>query len=204
MQISSTSSIYQVTNQSSYSKNTDTDKNYLTMSLDDIKDLPYNEVKSNLEDISKNLNNKSEKNAKDSLEIFAVKAKIHTIDGSNNQQYNQALFNTLGEIDDPFSIIIFQKDIQNNLGDYHDNKNIKASFVVESNTENYRSDNNLTKKQISNIDMGNFISKMLTTFTEDLSEAKGDKIKKQYQDIVDGYGLLQKYYNQAIKEPLYA
>ena len=48
-----------------------------------------------------------------------------------------------------------------------------------------------------------FTSKMVSAFSEDYENAPL-VVKEQYKDIVDGYSLFQKNYNQAVREPYYA
>jgi len=123
---------------------------------------------------------------------------------TNNEPINNALYETLKN-DTKFGKLFLISEIEHNMADEYNNMNIVASFVMPtSQDEQLHARDFLTKKEKHSIDFDSFISKMLKTFTKDLDEAKGGKIKQQYQDIVDGYTLLQQNYNRAKSEPIYA
>jgi hypothetical protein len=209
MTITSATNIYQINNQNNNTSNTkiNNNKDYLNMKFEDIKKLSYDEVKSNLTTIKENIQNKLSSNLsdKDALAISSYSlTQLGYVDYAKNTTYNKAMFNTMNSIDDPFQAIVFSSEIASNLTDYANNKNIEASFVVESQGEDFHSKSNLTQKQLNNINFDSFISKMLKTFTQDLQNSTNGKTKEQYQAIVDGYSLLQQNYNQAKSEPIYA
>ena len=63
----------------------------------------------------------------------------------------------------------------------------------------------LTRSQINSIDFSDFISKMVSGFSSQLSDApkNDDVLKKQYQNIVDSYTTLQKSYESEVRKPYY-
>ena len=68
------------------------------------------------------------------------------------------------------------------------------------------SDKELTRSQINSIDFSDFISKMVSGFSSQLSDASKaqDEVKKQYQNIVDSYSTLQKSYENEVRKQYYA
>ena len=95
-------------------------------------------------------------------------------------------------------------EINQNLRDYAYGKDVKASFEVSNDA--IHTDKGLTRSQINSIDFSDFISKMVSGFSSQLSDASKaqDEVKKQYQNIVDSYSTLQKSYENEVRKPYYA
>ena len=104
-------------------------------------------------------------------------------------------------IKDPLKSSEIDSEIQTNLKDYYYGKDVNASFVVSNNP--IHTDKNLTTSQINSINIEDFLSKMVSAFSENYENAP-IVVKEQYKQIVDGYSLFQKNYNQAVREPYYA
>jgi len=131
-------------------------------------------------------------------------AYIMSSNFTNNKNLNSAMYETLKN-DTKAGQVLFMHEIEQNMADEYNNIDIEASFIMPTNqNEHIHSNNFLTQKEKKTIDFDNFISKMLTTFTEDLNEAKGGTLKQQYQNIVDRYSTLQRNYDQEKSEPIYA
>lgn len=93
-------------------------------------------------------------------------------------------------------------ELEFNLKNYYHGYDTKASFEIDEKTYG-KEIPDLTRAQINSINVEDFLSKMINTFTKDYEEAPS-YVKNQYKAIVDGYSLFQQSYNQSKKEPFYA
>ena len=169
-----------------------------------IKEIPYEEAKANYDAINQRINDlgrqvlPSEEGNKHINNVFQLsKVKL-----SDNDKLNKAVYETMRAIKDPIESVTVGDEINANLKDYYYGKDVNASFVVSSNNDIHAHEN-LTTAQINSINVEDFLSKMIGAFSEDYENAPMF-VKKQYKQIVDGYNLFQKNFNQAVREPYYA
>ena len=186
-------------NKTSIYKQEEKKVDYSNYTIEQMRKLPYEEVKKNHSDIVKAMESMPNEEI-NKPEWDALLFQIGNVKRSDNDQFNKALFNSYKNFDDASGGIL-SVEIQTNLQDYYHGKSINASFVA-SNDEIHTS-KNLTKSQINSIDFNDFISKMISTFTEDLNESKGS-VKDQYSNIVTFYNSLQDNYNKTVREHYYA
>ena len=199
--VSSTSEVKSVKN-TAYSQQT-SKVDYSNYTPSQIKEIPYEEAKANYDEISKRINDIDdqklsfdESNMKSNVFFQLTRVKL-----SDNDKLNKAVYETLRAIKDPLKSMVVDSEIQTNLQDYYYGKDVNASFVVSNNP--IHTDKNLTTAQLNSINVEDFLSKMVSAFSEDYENAPLN-IKEQYKQIVDGYSLFQKNYNQAVREPYYA
>ena len=199
--ISSTSEVKSVKN-TAYSQQT-SKVDYSNYTPSQIKEIPYEEAKANYDEISKRINDIDdqklsfdESNMKSNVFFQLSKVKL-----SDNDKLNKAVYETMRAIKDPLKSMVVGDEINVNLKDYYYGKDVNASFVVSNNP--IHTDKNLTTAQLNSINVEDFLSKMVSAFSEDYENAPLF-VKEQYKQIVDGYSLFQKNYNQAVREPYYA
>ena len=199
--VSSTSEVKNVKN-TAYSQQT-SKIDYSNYTPSQIKEIPYEEAKANYDAINQRITDlgnqvlsfdESNKHIDNMLQLSKVKL-------SDNDKLNKAVYETMRAIKDPLESMVVGDEINANLKDYYYGKDVNASFVVSNNP--IHTDKNLTKSQLNSINVEDFLSKMTSTFSENYANTTG-VIKQQYKDIVDGYTLFQKNYNQAVREPYYA
>ena len=199
--VSSTSEVKSVKN-TAYSQQT-SKVDYSNYTPSQIKEIPYEEAKANYDEISKRINDIDdqklsfdESNMKSNVFFQLSKVKL-----SDNDKLNKAVYETMRAIKDPLKSMVVGDEINANLKDYYYGKDVNASFVVSN--DPIHTDKNLTTAQLNSINVEDFTSKMISAFSEDYENAPLN-IKEQYKQIVDGYSLFQKNYNQAVREPYYA
>ena len=199
--ISSTSEVKSVKN-TAYSQQT-SKIDYSNYTPSQIKEIPYEEAKANYDEIKARIDDlgkqvlSSDEGNKHINNVFQLsKVKL-----SDNDKLNKAVYETMRAIKDPFESVMMGDEINTNLKDYYYGKDVNASFVVSNNP--IHTDKNLTTAQINSINVEDFLSKMVSAFSEDYENAPLF-VKEQYKQIVDGYSLFQKNYNQAVREPYYA
>ena len=199
--VSSTSEVKSVKN-TAYSQQT-SKIDYSNYTPSQIKEIPYEEAKANYDEISKRINDIDdqklsfdESNMKSNVFFQLSKVKL-----SDNDKLNKAVYETMRAIKDPLKSMVVGDEINANLKDYYYGKDVNASFVVSN--DPIHTDKNLTTAQLNSINVEDFTSKMISAFSEDYENAPLN-IKEQYKQIVDGYSLFQKNYNQAVREPYYA
>ena len=199
--VSSTSEVKSVKN-TAYSQQT-SKIDYSNYTPSQIKEIPYEEAKANYDEISKRIADLGmqvlpfdESNMVSNNLFQLSKVKL-----SDNDKLNKAVYETMRAIKDPVESMVVGDEINANLKDYYYGKDVNASFVVSNNP--IHTDKNLTTSQINSINVEDFLSKMISAFSEDYENAPLI-VKEQYKQIVDGYSLFQKNYNQAVREPYYA
>jgi len=199
--VNSTSEVKSVKN-TAYSQQT-SKVDYSNYTPSQIKEIPYEEAKANYDEISKRIADlgKQVLSFDESNKHIDASTQLRRVKLSDNDKLNKAVYETLRAIKDPIESITVSSEIQTNLQDYYYGKDVNASFVVSNNP--IHTDKNLTTSQINSINVEDFLSKMVSAFSEDYENAPLN-IKEQYKQIVDGYSLFQKNYNQAVREPYYA
>ncbi len=200
--VSSTSEVKSVKN-TAYTQDSQQKVDYSNYSIADLRKIPYEEAKSNYDAI---INRSLELDTGDSSakELAGLSAQLASTKFSDNESINKSLYGTMQNISDGGAAMGTFLEINQNLRDYAYGKEVKASFEVSNDA--IHTDKGLTKSQINSIDFSDFISKMVSGFSSQLSDASKaqDEVKKQYQNIVDSYSTLQKSYENEVRKPYYA
>ena len=159
-----------------------------------IKEIPYEEAKANYDAINQRINDLGMKVFSfDEGNVYSdACTQLCSVKLSDNDKLNKAVYETLRAIKDPIESMTVSSEIHTNLQDYYYGKPINASFVVSNNP--IHTDKNLTKSELNSINVEDFLSKMISAFSEDYANTSG-VVKQQYKEIVDGYSLFQKNYN---------
>ena len=157
---------------------------YSEYTISEIRDIPYAEAKENYDQIMERATN-LEKQGVDE-ESFIATMQLEKINYSDNNKLNEVLYETMRLTDDPKDALLLDSEIQVNLQDYYYGKDITASFVISDSNDSGHAHKELNRTQLSNINVDDFINKMLEAFTNDYNNTKGGAIKEQYKNIVDG------------------
>ena len=199
--LNSTSEVKSVKN-TAYSQQT-SKVDYSNYTPSQIKEIPYEEAKANYDEISKRLADLGNQvlSFDESNKHINASAQLSKVKLSDNDKLNKAVYETMRAIKDPLKSMVVGDEINANLKDYYYGKDVNASFVVSN--DPIHTDKNLTTAQLNSINVEDFTSKMISAFSEDYENAPLF-VKEQYKQIVDGYSLFQKNYNQAVREPYYA
>src|SRR5574344_273343 len=204
MRVNSASSINQTKEIKSINSSSNIEKNQKDYSgyttFKELKEIPYEEAKENYEAIEKRALELRAKHRSEGIEEgtkgLASRAMLEQLDKvniSNNDELNKALYETLRGIKDPLDSHVMNSELQFNLENYYHGNETRASFVYDPKT--YGKNYELTKEQLSSINVDDFFSKMLNTFTKDY-EAAPKEAKEQYKKIVDGYSIFSEVYNK--------
>lgn len=204
MRVNSVSSIIQVKETKSINSSSNIEKTQKDYSgyttFKELKEIPYEEAKENYEAIEKRALELRDKHRSEGIEEgtagLASRAMLEQLDKvniSNNDELNKALYETLRGIKDPLDSFVMNSELQFNLENYYHGNETRASFVYDPKT--YGKNYELTKEQLSSINVDDFFSKMLNTFTKDY-EAAPREAKEQYKKIVDGYSIFSQVYNK--------
>ena len=204
MRVNSVSSIIQVKETKSINSSSNIEKTQKDYSgyttFKELKEIPYEEAKENYEAIEKRALELRAKHRSEGIEEgtkgLASRAMLEQLDKvniSNNDELNKALYETLRGIKDPLDSFVMNSELQFNLENYYHGNETRASFVYDPKT--YGKNYELTKEQLSSINVDDFFSKMLNTFTKDY-EAAPKEAKEQYKKIVDGYSIFSQVYNK--------
>ena len=114
---------------------------------------------------------------------------------TGNRQFNEAFYNTLKELT-PEKKHILESEVHNNLGQLYLGKELKATFEYWG---SYLA--NPWEYDKMNADFGKFIQDVKSHHEAIISNPKvPDEIKKQFQDVVDVYNVLEKNYNQVLSK----
>ncbi len=138
-----------------------------------------------------------EKNSMPVVQVVGVDLLATRITG--NKQFNEALFNTTLDLstEDADRLI---GEVHNNLGQLFTGKELRATFQYKDcylvNPWEYKD---------IDVDFSKFIKDVKSHHEAIIAKHKGDdEIKKQFQDIVDVYDVLEKNYNQMLSKTKYA
>ena len=199
--VNSTSEVKSVKN-TAYTQDSQQKVDYSNYSIADLRKIPYEEAKANRDAI---VNRSLELDTGDSSakELAGLSAQLASTKFSDNESINKSLYGTMQNITDGGAAMGTFLEINQNLRDYAYGKDVKASFEVSNDA--IHTDKDLTRSQINSIDFSDFISKMVSGFSSQLSDApkNDDVLKKQYQNIVDSYTTLQKSYESEVRKPYY-
>ncbi len=197
----STSEVKSVKN-TAYTQDSQQKVDYSNYSIADLRKIPYEEAKSNYEAI---MNRSLELDTGDSSAkaLGDLTAQLAATKITDNDSFGKSLYGALQNIQDGAATNAFFEVMQN-LKDYASGiQDVKPSWMVSN--DQIHSDKDLTRSQINSIDFSDFISKMVSGFSSELSDASKaqDEVKKQYQNIVDSYSTLQKSYESEVRKPYY-
>ncbi len=200
--VSSTSEVKSVKN-TAYTQDSQQKVDYSNYSIADLRKIPYEEAKSNYDAI---MNRSLELDTGDSSAkaLGDLSAQLAATKITDNDNFGKSLYGALQNIQDGAATNAFFEVMQN-LKDYASGiQDVKPSWMVSN--DQIHSDKELTRSQINSIDFSDFISKMVSGFSSQLSDASKaqDEVKKQYQNIVDSYSTLQKSYESEVRKPYYA
>ena len=117
---------------------------------------------------------------------------------TSNRQFNEAFYNTLKEIDSPMDANKLEGEVYYNLGELYNGAELRATFAIGDTA-------NPWEFQKMDADFGKFIKDVKSHHEAVIADPKVDDIyKKQHQDIVDLYSILEKNYNQVLNKTKYA
>ena len=118
---------------------------------------------------------------------------------TGNKQFNEAYYNAKKELTNEQKYIL-EKEVDNNLGQLLTGKELRATFQYK---DCYLV--NPWEYQNMDADFGKFIKDVKSHHEAIIANHKGnDEIKKQFQDVVDVYSILEKNYNQVLNKTKYA
>jgi|GEM_PF-1839865 len=116
---------------------------------------------------------------------------------TTNRQFNEAYYNTKKELPNEQKHIL-DSEVHYNLGELYLGAELRATFAMGSSA-------NPWEYQNMNADFGKFIKDVINHHEVVIADPKVDDIyKKQHQDIVDVYNVLEKNYNEVINKTKYA
>ena len=125
------------------------------------------------------------------VDLFSTRA-------TGNRQFNEAFYNTLKEIDSPMDANKLEGEVYYNLGELYNGAELRATFAIGDTA-------NPWEFQKMDADFGKFIKDVKSHHEAVIADPKVDDIyKKQHQDIVDLYSILEKNYNQVLNKTKYA
>lgn len=125
------------------------------------------------------------------VDLFSTRA-------TGNRQFNEAFYNTLKEIDSPMDANKLEGEVYYNLGELYNGAELRATFAIGDTA-------NPWEFQKMDADFGKFIKDVINHHEAVIADPKVDDIyKKQHQDIVDLYFILEKNYNQVLSKTKYA
>ncbi|MCG3669706.1 hypothetical protein L5F33_05515 [Aliarcobacter butzleri] len=211
--VNSTQNIYQTQQTNSVNANPykeETQKDYSSYNtFKELRDIPYEEAKANYNSIMKRIEELEAKELAENtfegtkgMASTSTRIQVGTAIYSDNDKLNKALYETTQAIKDDVEAFVTTSEIYENMRNYYHGYDTKASFVIDEKTYG-KEIPDLTRAQINSINVEDFLSKMINTFTKDYEEAP-NYVKNQYKAIIDGYSLFQQSYNQSKKEPFYA
>jgi len=179
---------------------------YSNYTPSEIRDISYDEAKENYEQIKERVDDlgKEDLSESEKNELFGVHFQLGKVNQSNNEKLNEATYETMRNLENPNDVSVFSLKLQTNLQDYYYGKDTTASFQINGTDGSNHVHKELNSTQLSNINVDDFIDKMLATFTDDYASAKSGTIKEQYKGIVDGYSSFKENYDKAVTEPYYA
>ena len=200
--VNSTSEVKSVKN-TAYTQDSQQKVDYSNYSIADLRKIPYEEAKSNYDAI---MNRSLALDTGDSSAkaLGDLTAQLAATKVTDNDSFGKSLYGALQNIQDGAATNAFFEVMQN-LKDYASGiQDVKPSWMVSN--DQIHSEKDLTRSQINSIDFSDFISKMVSGFSSQLSDASKvqDEVKKQYQNIVDSYSTLQKSYENEVRKPYYA
>ena len=133
----------------------------------------------------------------DAMPIVQMGVDLISTRATGNRQFNEAFYNTLKEIDSPMDANKLEGEVYYNLGELYKGTELRATFAIGDTA-------NPWEFQKMDADFGKFIKDVINHHEAVIADPKVDDIyKKQHQDIVDLYSILEKNYNQVINKTKY-
>ena len=132
-----------------------------------------------------------------SMPLVARGVDLSATQITTNRQFNQAYYNTMKELPNEQKHTL-DSEVHYNLGELYLGAELRATFAMGSSA-------NPWEYQNMNADFGKFIKDVINHHEAVIADPKVDDIyKKQHQDIVDIYNVLEKNYNQVLSKTKYA
>lgn len=167
------------------------------LTKEEVKTLSFDQIERIRDLILPGSLTEEEKNSMPVVQVVGVDLLATRITG--NKQFNEALFNTTLDLstEDADRLI---GEVHNNLGQLFTGKELRATFQYKDcylvNPWEYK---------YIDVDFSKFIKDVKSHHEAIIAKHKGDdEIKKQFQDIVDVYDVLEKNYNQMLSKTKYA
>ena len=167
------------------------------LTKEEVKTLSFDQIERIRDLIFPGSLTEEEKNSMPMVQVVGVDLLATRLTG--NKQFNEALFNTTLDLstEDADRLI---GEVHNNLGQLYLGRELKATFQY---TGSYLA-NPWEYKDID-ADFSKFIKDVKSHHEAVIAKHKGDnEIKKQFQDVVDVYDILEKNYNQVLSKTKYA
>ncbi len=167
------------------------------LTKEEVKTLSFDQIERIRDLILPGSLTEEEKNSMPVVQVVGVDLLATRITG--NKQFNEALFNTTLDLstEDADRLI---GEVHNNLGQLFTGKELRATFQ-------YKDCYLVNPWEYQNIDtdFSKFIKDVKSHHEAIIAKHKGDnEIKKQFQDVVDVYNVLEKNYNQVLSKTKYA
>ena len=166
------------------------------LTKEEVKTLSFDQIERIRDLILPGSLTEEEKNSMPVVQVVGVDLLATRITG--NKQFNEALFNTTLDLstEDADRLI---GEVHNNLGQLFTGKELRATFQYKDcylvNPWEYKD---------IDVDFSKFIKDVKSHHEAIIAKHKGDdEIKKQFQDIVDVYDVLEKNYNQVLSKTKY-
>ena len=118
---------------------------------------------------------------------------------TGNREFNEAYYNTMKELPTNEQKHTLESEVDNNLGQLYLGKELRATFQ-------YTGSNLANPWEYQNIDANfeKFIKNVKSHHEAVIADPKVDDIyKKQFQNILDVYNVLEKNYNQVLSKTKY-
>ena len=167
------------------------------LTKEEVKTLSFDQIERIRDLILPGSLTEEEKNSMPVVQVVGVDLLATRITG--NKQFNEALFNTTLDLstEDADRLI---GEVHNNLGQLFTGKELRATFQYKDcylvNPWEYKD---------IDVDFSKFIKDVKSHHEAIIAKHKGDdEIKKQFQDIVEVYDVLEKNYNQVLSKTKYA
>ena len=166
------------------------------LTKEEVKTLSFDQIERIRDLILPGSLTEEEKNSMPVVQVVGVDLLATRITG--NKQFNEALFNTTLDLstEDADRLI---GEVHNNLGQLFTGKELRATFQYKDcylvNPWEYKD---------IDVDFSKFIKDVKSHHEAIIAKHKGDdEIKKQFQDIVEVYDVLEKNYNQVLSKTKY-
>ena len=167
------------------------------LTKEEVKTLSFDQIERIRDLILPGSLTEEEKNSMPVVQVVGVDLLATRITG--NKQFNEALFNTTLDLstEDADRLI---GEVHNNLGQLFTGKELRATFQYKDcylvNPWEYKD---------IDVDFSKFIKDVKSHHEAVIADPKVDDVyKKQFQNIVDVYNVLEKNYNQVLSKTKYA
>ncbi len=167
------------------------------LTKEEVKTLSFDQIERIRDLIFPGSLTEEEKNSMPMVQVVGVDLLATRLTG--NKQFNEALFNTTLDLntEDADRLI---GEVHNNLGQLYLGRELKATFQY---TGSYLA--NPWEYENIDADFSKFIKDVKSHHKAVIADPKVDDVyKKQFQNIVDVYDVLEKNYNQVLSKTKYA